>query len=69
MGTSGNDTLTGTAGSDTLSGAGGNDTLTGGAGNDLLFGGSGADVAVFAGAYAGYTIGQNAAGLVTVTGA
>lgn len=54
-GGTGDDELFGGAGPDTLIGGAGNDRLVGGAGNDTLNGGDGYDVAVYAGAYRGYT--------------
>lgn len=54
-GGTGDDELFGGVGPDTLIGGAGNDRLTGGAGNDTLNGGDGYDVAVYAGAYRGYT--------------
>lgn len=50
-----------------LQGEGGDDSLTGGAGDDRLDGGSGTDTAVFAGAMAGNTLGQDADGNLLVT--
>ena len=54
-GGTGDDELFGNVGPDTLNGGTGNDRLTGGLGNDTLNGGDGYDVAVYAGAYRGYS--------------
>jgi len=56
VGGGGNDILTGSAFANRLDGGSGNDTLTGGMGDDVLIGGNGSDTAIFAGAYALYTI-------------
>ena len=56
VGNAGDNPVQGLGGNDTLSGSFGNDTLVGGAGDDTLNGGFGLDVAVFAGARAGYSI-------------
>jgi methionine-rich copper-binding protein CopC len=75
---SGSDSLTGNSaanrldggsGNDTISGGAGNDTLIGGSGNDSIDGGSGDDTAVFAGAFASYTLTLNSTtGAITVSG-
>lgn len=51
----GDDELFGNVGPDTLNGGTGNDRLTGGEGDDTLNGGDGYDVAVYEGAYRGYS--------------
>jgi Ca2+-binding RTX toxin-like protein len=55
-GNGGHDNLKGYAGDDFLSGGDGDDGLFPGIGNDIVEGGSGHDEAVFAGAFANYTI-------------
>jgi serralysin len=55
--------------SDTLTGNDAANVLTGGRGNDIINGGGGSDIAVFAGAFAAYTIVTNGTGSYTVTGA
>jgi Ca2+-binding RTX toxin-like protein len=46
----------------------GDDTITGGLGNDTIDGGCGSDTAIYSGAYAAYTVTQNADGSYTVAG-
>lgn len=67
VGGDGDDALFGGAGDDLLFGQANNDQLTGGAGNDVLRGGLGIDLAIYAGAYAGYAITIDAGGNVVVS--
>jgi methionine-rich copper-binding protein CopC len=61
--------IEGGAGNDKLWGLAGDDVLIGGAGNDTLDGGEGNDTAVFAGAFATYTITYSGAlGAFTING-
>ncbi|MGH1375143.1 MAG: Ig-like domain-containing protein [Alphaproteobacteria bacterium] len=65
-GSLGNDILHGGPGHDTITGGDDNDIITGGQGDDNINGGSGVDVAIYTGAFANYTIADNA-GTLTVT--
>jgi len=55
-GDTGNDTISGGNGEDVLLGGAGIDSLDGGLGRDVLIGGTGNDTAIFANAYATYTL-------------
>ncbi len=57
----------GGAGNDTITGNEADNILTGGRGNDTISGGGGTDIAIFAGAFASYTVVQNGTGSYTVT--
>lgn len=63
------DFLVGGAGNDILDGAAGNDSFIGGAGNDRINGGEGIDRAIFSYALATVTLGRDAGGFLTLTGA
>jgi len=56
FGLGGNDTIMGGNGNDFLHGGDGNDTITGGSGNNAIWGDDGNDTAIFAGAFANYSI-------------
>ncbi|MBS1186082.1 MAG: hypothetical protein H6R04_100 [Burkholderiaceae bacterium] len=60
LGNSSANRLDGGAGNDQFDGKAGDDILTGGAGNDTINGGDGNDTAIFASAFANYTISYNA---------
>lgn len=56
IGNDGDNVLVGLGGADTIVGGDGNDTITGGDGSDDIDGGDGIDTAVFAGAFADYSV-------------
>jgi hypothetical protein len=60
------DALDGTTGNDTVTGNNDGDTFTGDGGSDHFTGGTGVDMAVFAGARAGYTVQAQGGGVFTV---
>lgn len=66
-GLGGDDIIFGRSGQDVLSGGSGDDTLEGGQDNDMLDGGDDTDTAVFANAFADYTIIENNDGSFTIT--
>ncbi len=67
IGGDGNDVIFGGAGDDLIFAQADNDTVRGDGGNDYIRGGLGIDVAVYASAYAGYTMSIDNAGNVIIT--
>ncbi|VXC50435.1 DUF4214 domain-containing protein [Massilia sp. 9I] len=64
----GDDSIEGSAGADGLMGFAGNDRIRGGAGDDWISGGSGRDIALYAGARAGFSIARTADGFTVIDG-
>lgn len=67
VGGDGDDTIFGGLGDDLIFGQADNDRITGGGGNDVIRGGLGTDVAVYASAYASYTMSIDQSGNITLS--